>query len=212
MDLGSNSFHLVIADVHPDGSLTPVSGEKEMLRLGDVVSREGLITPEAADAAVATMRRFRLMAEAAGATEILACATSALRSATNGDEVLDRIAEEAGIEADAIDGIEEARLIFTAIRAAVAIDPAPAVCFDLGGGSLEIMVGDSGLHLGRPASGSASPGSATSSSAPTPSTRRTGAGSASTSSRCSDRGPSRSPSSSPRWPSAAAAPSRTSRT
>ena len=142
VDLGSNSFHLVVADVHPDGSFTPISSEKEMLRLGDVVSREGIITPEAADAAVATMRRFRLIAEAAGATEILACATSALRTATNGDEVLDRISLEAGIDADAIDGLEEARLIFTAIRAAVTIDPAPAVCFDLGGGSLEIMVGD----------------------------------------------------------------------
>ncbi len=144
MDLGSNSFHLVIADVHPDGSFTPVSGEKEMLRLGDVVSREGMITLEAADAAVATMRRFRLIAEAAGATEILACATSALRTASNGDEVLDRIEREAGITADVIDGLEEARLIFTAIRAAVTIDPSPAVCFDLGGGSLEIMVGDVG--------------------------------------------------------------------
>ena len=50
------------------------------------------------------------------------------------------------MDADVIDGLEEARLIFTAIRAAVTIDPAPAVCFDLGGGSLEIMVGDvSGL-------------------------------------------------------------------
>jgi exopolyphosphatase/guanosine-5'-triphosphate,3'-diphosphate pyrophosphatase len=88
------------------------------------------------------MRRFRLMAEAAGATEFLACATSALRTASNGDEVLDRIALEAGVDADVIDGLEEARLIFTAIRAAVTIDPAPAVCFDLGGGSLEIMVGD----------------------------------------------------------------------
>src|SRR4029079_7632080 len=145
-DLGSNSFHLVIADVHPDGSFTPVSGEKEMLRLGDVVSREGMVTPEAADAAVATMRRFRLMAEAAGATEIYACGTSALRNASNGDEVLDRIATEAGVDADVIDGLEEARLIFTAIRAAVTIDPAPAVCFDLGGGSLEMMVADvSGL-------------------------------------------------------------------
>ena len=142
VDLGSNSFHLVIADVHPDGSFTPVSGEKEMLRLGDVVSREGMITLEAADAAVTTMRRFRLLAEAAGATEILACATSALRTASNGDEILDRIEREAGITADVIDGLEEARLIFTAIRAAVTIDPSPAVCFDLGGGSLEIMVGD----------------------------------------------------------------------
>jgi exopolyphosphatase/guanosine-5'-triphosphate,3'-diphosphate pyrophosphatase len=142
VDLGSNSFHLVVAEVRADGAFEPLVSEKEMLRLGDVVSREGLITPAAADAAVATMRRFRLLAEAAGATEILARATSALRSASNGDAVLDRIEAEAGIAADVIDGLEEARLIFTAIRTAVLIDPGPAVCFDLGGGSVEIMVGD----------------------------------------------------------------------
>src|SRR4029079_18678329 len=87
-----------------------------------------------------------LVPEAQDAPDFLACATSALRTASNGDEILDRIALEAGVEADVIDGLEEGRLIFTAIRAAVTIDPAPAVCFDLGGGSLEIMVGDvSGL-------------------------------------------------------------------
>ena len=106
-----------------------------------------LVTPEAAEAAVQTVRRFRMLAEAAGATEILACATSALRSATNGDAVLDQIEAEAGVSADVIDGLEEARLIFTAIRTAVLIDPGPALCFDLGGGSVEIMVGDTtGLH------------------------------------------------------------------
>lgn len=143
VDLGSNSFHLVVAEVRPDGSFEPLVREKEMLGLGEVVSREGIVTPDAADAAVRTMHRFRMLAEAAGANEVLACATSALRSAANGDEVLDRIRDEAGVDADAIDGLEEARLIFTAIRAAVLIDPGPAVCFDLGGGSLEIMVGDS---------------------------------------------------------------------
>lgn len=144
VDLGSNSFHLLVADVTADGTFEPLVREKEMLRLGDVVSREGFVTADAADAAVNTMRRFRLLAEAAGATELLACATSALRSASNGDEVLDRIANEAGVEVDAIGGLEEARLIFGAIRAAITIDPAPAVCFDLGGGSLEITVGDAG--------------------------------------------------------------------
>jgi exopolyphosphatase/guanosine-5'-triphosphate,3'-diphosphate pyrophosphatase len=142
VDLGSNSFHLVVAEVRADGTFEPLIREKEMLRLGDVVSREGLLTPEAAEAAVQTMRRFGLLAEAAGATEVVACATSALRSASNGDAVLDRIEAEAGISADVIDGLEEARLIFTAIRTAVLIDPGPALCFDLGGGSVEIMVGD----------------------------------------------------------------------
>jgi exopolyphosphatase/guanosine-5'-triphosphate,3'-diphosphate pyrophosphatase len=142
VDLGSNSFHLVVAEVRPDGTFEPLIREKEMLRLGDVVSREGLVTPEAEESAIQTMRRFRMLADAAGATETLAKATSALRSASNGDAVLDRIEVESGICADVIDGLEEARLIFGAIRAAVLIDPGPALCFDLGGGSLEIMVGD----------------------------------------------------------------------
>ena len=70
LDLGSNSFHLLVADVHPDGTFEPSPREKEMLRLGDVVSRDGRITDAAADVAVATVRRFRLLAEAAGATEV----------------------------------------------------------------------------------------------------------------------------------------------
>jgi exopolyphosphatase / guanosine-5'-triphosphate,3'-diphosphate pyrophosphatase len=143
LDLGSNSFHLVVAEVQSDATFLPLVREKEMLRLGDVVSREGEITPEAADAAVRTVRRFRLLAEAAGATEILARATSALRTAANGDEVVARIEAEAGVTVDVISGLEEARLIFGAVRAAVLIDPGPALCLDLGGGSAEIMVGDS---------------------------------------------------------------------
>ena len=67
MDLGSNSFHLLVADVHADGHIDPLVQEKEMLRLGDVVSRHGSIPPTAADQAVATVRRFRLLADAAGA-------------------------------------------------------------------------------------------------------------------------------------------------
>src|SRR5687768_17233688 len=79
LDLGTNSFHLLIADVHADGTFTALSREKEMLRLGDVVSREGVITPDAAEQAVATVRRMKLLADAAGVTEIAACATSAIR-------------------------------------------------------------------------------------------------------------------------------------
>ena len=143
LDLGSNSFHLLVADVHADGHIDPLVQEKEMLRLGDVVSRHGEIPVTAADQAVATVRRFRLLAEAAGATEIMAKATAAIRSAANGGEVVDRIRAETGVHIEVIGGLEEARLIFGAVRASVVLDPSPAVCFDLGGGSLEVMVGDS---------------------------------------------------------------------
>ena len=146
LDLGSNSFHLLVADVHPDGTFETVAREKEVLRLGDVVAAEGRITDAAADRVVAAVRRFSRLAEAAGATELIAKATSAIRSAPNGSEVVDRIEVETGVEVDVISSREEARIIFGAIRASVSIDPGPALCFDLGGGSVEVMVGDrSGL-------------------------------------------------------------------
>jgi exopolyphosphatase/guanosine-5'-triphosphate,3'-diphosphate pyrophosphatase len=141
LDLGTNSFHLLIADVHPDGSFTPLAREKEMLRLGDHVSREGLIPRDAADLAVATVRRMKMLADAADAPEIIACATSAIRLAVNGCDLVDRMERETSVEVDVINGLTEARLIFGAVRASVLLEPAPALCFDLGGGSLEVMVG-----------------------------------------------------------------------
>ena len=147
LDLGTNSFHLLVADVQADGHFEALTREKAMLRLGDVVSREGRITEAAADEAVATVRRFKMLAEAADATELHACATSAIRQAANGDAVVDRIEDEVGIEVEVISGLREAELIFGAIRSSVMLEPSPALCFDVGGGSVEVMVGDAGgLH------------------------------------------------------------------
>ncbi|MBW3556136.1 MAG: Ppx/GppA family phosphatase [Actinobacteria bacterium] len=142
LDLGSNSFHLLVADARSDGSFDPVFREKEMLRLGDVVARSGRLTEEATEQALETARRFRVLAESAGADEVVACATSAIREADNGAELVDRFAREAGLVVRVISGLEEAALIFRAVQASVVIDPGPAVCLDLGGGSLEVMVGD----------------------------------------------------------------------
>lgn len=155
IDMGSNSFHLLVVDAHPDGSFDTLLREKEMLRLGDVVTRTGSIPPDHVDRILDAMRRFASMAASIGATELVACATSALREADNSSAVVDLIREETGIEVEVISGRREARLIFSAIRESVALEPGPAVCFDLGGGSLEVMVGDNGgllwstsLHLG----------------------------------------------------------------
>jgi exopolyphosphatase / guanosine-5'-triphosphate,3'-diphosphate pyrophosphatase len=142
LDLGSNSFHLLVADVHPDGTFEAVAREKEMLRLGDDVTRHGRISDAAADRAVAAVRRMRQLADAMNATEVIAKATSALRSAANGSEIVDRIEGEADVDIDVIGGLEEARLIFSAVRASVVIDPSPALGIDIGGGSIELMIGD----------------------------------------------------------------------
>src|SRR4051812_1046431 len=128
LDLGSNSFHLLVADVHPDGTFETITRDKEMLRLGDEVSRHGFIPEPAVEHAIATVRRFKRLADADGAVDVIAKATSAIRSAANGSEVVDRIEEETDVDISVISGTEEARLIFAAVRASVVLDPAPALC------------------------------------------------------------------------------------
>ena len=142
LDLGSNSFHLLVAEVRPDGTFVPVLREKEMLRLGDVVARTGRLGEEASERALESVRRFRALCDAAGVEKLVACATAAIREADDGAELVERFRAEAGVDVTVISGREEAALIFRAVQASVLIEPGPALCLDLGGGSLEIVVGD----------------------------------------------------------------------
>ncbi|MGA3352099.1 MAG: Ppx/GppA phosphatase family protein [Acidimicrobiales bacterium] len=155
LDLGSNSFHLVVVETRPDGSFLPLAREKEMLRLGDIVAREGRLPEAAIEAAIDTVRRFRTIADVQRCDEIVAMATAAMREASNGPEAAERIEAATGVRIEVVSGIREAQLIFDAVRASVLIDPSPALCADLGGGSLELSVGDrfgltyaTSLHLG----------------------------------------------------------------
>jgi exopolyphosphatase/guanosine-5'-triphosphate,3'-diphosphate pyrophosphatase len=143
LDLGSNSFHLIVVDARADGSFETLLREREMLRLGDAVARHGRIPDDDCDLAEATVGRLNALAQAMDVEETVACATSAIREAENGSELVDRIESETGVRVRVISGKDEARLIFGAVRASVVIDPGPALCLDLGGGSLEITVGDS---------------------------------------------------------------------
>ncbi|MGO9912235.1 MAG: HD domain-containing protein [Acidimicrobiales bacterium] len=155
LDLGSNSFHLLIVETRPDGSFVTLVREKEMLRLGDVVGREGYLTEEAVERAIAVVRRFRTIAETHDVEELVAYGTAALREASNGPEVTDRIEAETGVRVQVVNGIREAQLVFEAVRASVLMEPGPVLCADLVGGSLELAVGDrhglryaTSLHLG----------------------------------------------------------------
>lgn len=142
LDLGTNSFCLLVVEAQADGTFVPVLKDKEVLRLGDDVARLGRISDERVADAVGAVRRLNALAASAGIDELHAKGTSALREADNGAEIVDRIEAEAGVVVDVISGRDEARLIFGAVRSSVVLDPAPALCLDLGGGSLELMVGD----------------------------------------------------------------------
>jgi exopolyphosphatase/guanosine-5'-triphosphate,3'-diphosphate pyrophosphatase len=155
LDLGSNSFHMIVVEARPDGSFVPLVREREMLRLGDIVARERVIGRAAADEAIAVVARFKAIAEMNGADEIIALGTSAIREALDGGSLVDRVKTETGVKIHVVDGTREAELIFKAVRLSVTIDPGPALAADLGGGSLELIVGDraevsfaTSVHLG----------------------------------------------------------------
>src|SRR2546423_1745448 len=142
IDLGTNSFHMVVADVGPRGDFEIVAREKEMLRLGDEVARTGEIGPTKGAEALATMARFQALCAAHGVRRIAACATSAVREATDGHELCDRIEADTGIDVRVITGEEEAALIYRAIRHAFALPGRRLTAIDIGGGSIEVMLGD----------------------------------------------------------------------
>src|SRR5260370_37821196 len=97
LDVGSNSLHLLVVEAHPDGTFEALVQEKEMLRLGDVVSREGRLTDEAIDGLLTTIRRFKALSTGACAEDLVAKATAALREADNSAAVVDRIEAETGV-------------------------------------------------------------------------------------------------------------------
>ena len=117
---------------------------KEMLRLGDLVARDRRASASRGrrGAAIEVIRRFKAIADVQRVDEIVALGTAAIREALDGGVFVDQVRTETGVEIEVVDGIREAQLIFTAIRSSVLIDPGPALAADLGGGSLELMVGD----------------------------------------------------------------------
>lgn len=144
-DLGSTSFHMMVADATPDGHLERVAREREMLRLGAAIAADGLIPPETCERAVDAARRLGRAAERAGAEEVLAIATAALRDAKNGRKLAEQLGRALDTDVRILSGQEEARLIFSAFRRRVGLADEPALGLDLGGGSLELMVGNAAV-------------------------------------------------------------------
>jgi exopolyphosphatase / guanosine-5'-triphosphate,3'-diphosphate pyrophosphatase len=140
LDLGSNSFHVLVADV-ADGRVVPALRQREMLHLGASVARHGVIPDDDREAAVATVAHLSELARRAGADEQHAVATAALRDAANGPEVIAALSDAAGTPVRVLDGRTEARLGYLGVRAAVAVRAEPVLVLDLGGGSLELTVG-----------------------------------------------------------------------
>ena len=146
LDIGTNSFHLVVARPVNDDRFEIVAREKEHVRLGSGDGDMTRLEPDAIDRGIAALGRMGRVAIAHGA-QLYAVATSAVREADNADEFLRRARDEAGVDVQVISGPEEARLIQLGVLQAVPVFDRRMVLMDIGGGSTEILVGERGETL-----------------------------------------------------------------
>ncbi|WP_020579482.1 Ppx/GppA phosphatase family protein [Actinopolymorpha alba] len=141
LDVGSNTVHLLVVDARPGARPLPAYSHKAELRLAEHLDDQGAIS----DAGRAALERFVAEAleigEDKGCQSVLAFATSAIREATNGDDVLRAVAESTSVELSVLPGAEEARLTFLAVRRWFGWSSRRLLVFDVGGGSLEIGIG-----------------------------------------------------------------------
>lgn len=143
LDLGSTSFHLLVADASADGDVRRVLRERVMLRLGATVAADGGHVPD--DVCARAVETARLLGESArnAHTDLLIpVATAALRDAVNGADVAAQIGAAVGVPTRILSGAEEARFTFSAFRRKLKIGKNAALGLDLGGGSLEVITGD----------------------------------------------------------------------
>jgi exopolyphosphatase / guanosine-5'-triphosphate,3'-diphosphate pyrophosphatase len=142
LDLGSNSFHLLVA--HTDGvdALSKVGSDKEVLRLGAVVQQYGQLNDVAYATALETVGRMAAVARELGAEKLMTVATSALRDARNGRNFCDDCFNLLGVEIELLSGDDEARLAYCGARSALPLTSGRVLVADVGGGSIELAVGE----------------------------------------------------------------------
>ena len=137
IDAGSNAIRVVVAELTPT-ELVRIEAERVPVRLGHGAFTRGELDPVTIDQAVAAFVHFRQRFDHHGVTMYRAVATSAVRDAANRDVLMHRLYHEAGIELEAIDGEEEARLVRKAVVNALGPAAPVRAILDLGGGSLEV--------------------------------------------------------------------------
>jgi exopolyphosphatase/guanosine-5'-triphosphate,3'-diphosphate pyrophosphatase len=147
IDVGSNSVHMLVADVSRDGHIEVVDRVKEMVRLGRRSFTTGRLTEESMDLAVRALKNFGRLLTVRKVHKVHAVATSAVREAKNRAGFIRRILKETGIAVEVISGQEEARLIFQAARHALGLEGGPFLLVDVGGGSVELVLVKDGRRL-----------------------------------------------------------------
>lgn len=139
LDLGTNTFHLLIAELTPEQSVKEIFMEKKDVKLGEGGITAGFITAASFQRGLDAMTDFKKVIDSYSITEVYATGTAALRTASNGSEFIKKVKEETNITIEIIDGNREASLIYNGVKQAVAIDQCSLI-LDIGGGSAEFIL------------------------------------------------------------------------
>jgi exopolyphosphatase/guanosine-5'-triphosphate,3'-diphosphate pyrophosphatase len=141
LDVGSNTIHLQVMDAHPGARPTPTTNYKVELRLTEYLDLTGAISPQGIELLNGAIKEAVAHAHANQADEILAFATSALRDARNGGQIISEINAKHDIDLQVLSGDEEASMTFLAVRRWLGWSAGKLLVLDIGGGSLEIASG-----------------------------------------------------------------------
>ena len=144
IDIGSNAIRLLISNIIIEKDKEPQFKKASLvrvpIRLGADAFVSGEISPENIDRMVDAMEAFKLLMKINGVEKHKACATSAMREASNGLEIVEKIKEKTGIEIDVIDGKKEAAIIFSTDLSELIESDQSYLYVDVGGGSTEFTI------------------------------------------------------------------------
>jgi exopolyphosphatase / guanosine-5'-triphosphate,3'-diphosphate pyrophosphatase len=141
LDVGSNTVHLLVVDAHQGGRPLPAFSHKAEIRLGENMDSADRVSDECVQQLREFVQESLRIAEDKGVHKMLAFATSAVRDAANGDELLAQIQADTGVSIKVLPGPDEARLTFLAARRWFGWSAGRLLMLDIGGGSLEIASG-----------------------------------------------------------------------
>lgn len=142
IDLGTNTFNLLIVDFNEQGMFSPVFNTKKAVKIGEGAMIKNMLQPEPMARGMAALSEYLQIIEEHNCERTVAFATSGVRSTQNGGEFVSNVKSELGLTINVIDGDEEAQLIYEGVDLAVKFDKQPMVVMDIGGGSTEFIIAD----------------------------------------------------------------------
>lgn len=142
IDIGTNTFKLMIVRVQDDGRFTVIYKEKIPVKLGEGGINNDIISHTPFQRGLKAMKTHKATIDKFEADRVLAFATSAIRSAKNGRDFAKKVKAETGIEIEIISGDREAELIYYGVRQALQLGKERCLVMDIGGGSTEFIIAD----------------------------------------------------------------------